>query len=223
MNWTQQQEAAIQGRCKKLLVSAAAGSGKTAVLVERVFRRISDAKDPHDVTDFLIVTFTNAAAAEMRARILKRLGEALAAEPQNRHLRRQMNLIHEAQIMTVHAFCLSLIRENFHILGLRPDFRLPDEDETGLLLDEAAERLMEEEHELRSPAFLALLEAVAYEKNDGRLKELLKRAHIWLESEADAERYMAERAAEGAVPADADPGETPWGRVHLDRLALEAS
>ena len=82
MNWTQQQEAAIQGRCKKLLVSAAAGSGKTAVLVERVFRRISDAKDPHDVTDFLIVTFTNAAAAEMRARILKRLGEALAAEPQ---------------------------------------------------------------------------------------------------------------------------------------------
>ena len=223
MNWTKQQEAAIQGRCKKLLVSAAAGSGKTAVLVERVFRRISDAKDPHDVTDFLIVTFTNAAAAEMRARILKRLGEALAAEPQNRHLRRQMNLIHEAQIMTVHAFCLSLIRENFHILGLRPDFRLPDEDETGLLLDEAAERLMEEEHELRSPAFLALLEAVAYEKNDGRLKELLKRAHIWLESEADAERYMAERAAEGAVPADADPGETPWGRVHLDRLALEAS
>ena len=223
MNWTSQQQAAIHGRCKKMLVSAAAGSGKTAVLVERVFRRVSDAKDPRDVTDFLIVTFTNAAAAEMRARILKRLGEALAAEPSNRHLRRQMNLVHEAQIMTVHAFCLSLIRENFHLLGLRPDFRLPDEDETGLLLDEAAERLMEEEHELRSPAFLALLEAVAYEKNDGRLKELLKRAHVWLESEADAERYMAERVAEGSVPEDADPGETPWGRVHLERLALEAS
>lgn len=146
MNWTEQQQQAITCRSRRTLVSAAAGSGKTAVLVERVFRRLTDEKDPCDISRFLIVTFTNAAAAEMRSRILKRLTEALAADPQNRHLRRQMNLVHTAQIMTVHAFCLSLIRENFHTLHLRPDFRLPDDDETLLLLDEAAEQLMEEAH-----------------------------------------------------------------------------
>ena len=224
MNWTEQQQQAITCRSRRTLVSAAAGSGKTAVLVERVFRRLTDEKDPCDISRFLIVTFTNAAAAEMRSRILKRLTEALAADPQNRHLRRQMNLVHTAQIMTVHAFCLSLIRENFHTLHLRPDFRLPDDDETLLLLDEAAEQLMEEAHAQHSPDFSALLDIVSNtaDKGDGRLCELIKKAYIWLESEADSEAYIAARRSDSADSNLVNLGATPWGRMHLSVIAQQA-
>ncbi|MBE6953516.1 MAG: hypothetical protein E7452_08190 [Ruminococcaceae bacterium] len=223
MNLTQMQQCAVFGRAKKLLVSAAAGSGKTMVLVERVFSRLVDPTDPADITEFLIVTFTNAAASEMRVRLLKRIGEALKLDPQNRHLRRQLTLVHEAQIATVHAFCLSLIRDQFHALDLRPDFRLPGENETELLLDEAAEQLLTEEHEMRSPAFDSLLAALSNEKNDLRLKDLLKRAHIWFESEADGEGYMEACRRTSAEAIDADPGKTPWGRQHLKTLAEKAA
>lgn len=222
MKWTPMQQNAVFGRAKKLLVSAAAGSGKTAVLVGRVFERLVDPHDPADITDFLIVTFTNAAAAEMRVRLLKRIGEALAENPQNRHLRRQLSLVHEAQIATVHAFCLSLIRDQFHTLDLRPDFRLPGENETELLLDEAAEQLLTEEYETRSPAFEHLLAALSNEKNDTRLKELLKRAHIWFESEADGEGYIAACGKISAEAIGAAPADTPWGKRHLKTLAQRA-
>lgn len=222
MKWTNMQQSAIFGRAKKLLVSAAAGSGKTAVLVERVFARLDDLKAPADITDFLIVTFTNAAAAEMRVRLLKRIGKALAEDPHNPHLRRQLSLVHEAQIATVHAFCLSLIRDQFHTLDLRPDFRLPGENETELLLDEAVEQLLTEEHETRSPAFERLLATLSDEKNDDRLKELLKRAHDWFESEADGEGYIAACNQMSAEAIGADPADTPWGKRHLKVLAQRA-
>lgn len=216
-----QQKQAIHSKKQRILVSAAAGSGKTAVLVERVFCRLTDENDPCDISRFLIVTFTNAAAAEMRTRILDRITKAVAEDPQNRHLRRQMNLIHTAQITTIHAFCLSLVRENFHLLHLRPDFRLADTEETALLLDEAAEQLMEEAHAQHSADFNALLDAVTRGQSDRELQQLLQNAWVWLESEADRDGYIAARLAENEVAGDTDVGQTPWGRTHLAVIALQ--
>ncbi len=221
MNWNDRQKQAIDSKKRRLLVSAAAGSGKTAVLVERVFCRITDETDPCDISRFLIVTFTNAAAAEMRSRILARITSALAEEPENRHLRRQMNLIHTAKITTIHSFCLSLVRENFHLLHLRPDFRLADEEETALLLEEAAEQLMEEAHARHDADFDALLDVVTRGASDRELQRLLQNAWKWLESEADRDGYIASRLGENEIAGVTDPGQTPWGRVHLSEVALQ--
>lgn len=221
MNWNDRQRQAIDSKKRRLLVSAAAGSGKTAVLVERVFCRITDETDPCDISRFLIVTFTNAAAAEMRSRILARITSALAEDPDNRHLRRQMNLIHTAKITTIHSFCLSLVRENFHLLHLRPDFRLADEEETALLLEEASEQLMEEAHAQNDADFAALLDAVTRGASDRELQKLLQNAWKWLESEADRDGYIASRLAENEIAGVTDPGQTPWGRVHLSEIALQ--
>ena len=120
--WTKDQQTAIHDRGGALLVSAAAGSGKTAVLVERVLTRLTDPTDPVNIDQLLLVTFTNAAAAEMRERIGRALGAAVAKNPRDTRLRRQLFLVHRAKITTVHALCLSLAREQAAALGIAPDF-----------------------------------------------------------------------------------------------------
>ena len=122
-NWTDEQRAAIDEQRGALLVSAAAGSGKTAVLVERVLRRLTDPAQPADIDRLLLVTYTNAAAAEMRGKIADAITKRLSERPDDAHLRRQLLLVHRAQITTVHAFCLQLVREQFAALALVPDFR----------------------------------------------------------------------------------------------------
>ena len=129
MKWTNMQQSAIFGRAKKLLVSAAAGSGKTAVLVERVFARLDDPKAPADITDFLIVTFTNAAAAEMRTRIARELSARAAANPSDAHLRRQSLTLYKAKICTIDSYGMDLLRRNFQKAGVAPDFTVMDETE----------------------------------------------------------------------------------------------
>ena len=117
---TSDQQKVVNTRDCNLLVSAAAGSGKTAVLVKRIINKVTDVQHPQDIDRLLIVTFTNAAAAEMRERIGIAIEEALEADPENVHLQRQMLLLHHAQITTIHSFCLSVIREFFHLLDLDP-------------------------------------------------------------------------------------------------------
>ena len=118
--WTQEQKSAIEDRGGTLLVSAAAGSGKTAVLTERVLRRVTDPENPIDITELLLVTFTRAAAAEMRERIAAAIGAAVAQDPSSVRLRRQLFLVHRAKITTVHALCMSLAREQAAALGIAP-------------------------------------------------------------------------------------------------------
>ena len=141
--WTNDQLTAITARGSDLLVSAAAGSGKTAVLVERVIRQLTDPKDPVDIDRFLLVTYTNAAASEMRGKLADAISERLEAEPDNARLRRQLFLVHKARITTVHAFCLTLVREHAADLGLPPDFRMADDSERGMLRDEVMEDVLE--------------------------------------------------------------------------------
>ena len=130
VRWTSEQQKVIDLRERNILVSAAAGSGKTAVLVERIIRMLTDPEKPVDVDRLLIVTFTEAAAAEMKERIRGAIEQALEERPEDVHLQRQATLIHSAQITTIHSFCLSVIREHFHILDIDPSFRIAEEGET---------------------------------------------------------------------------------------------
>ena len=127
MKWTEDQQKAIEARKGTLLVSAAAGSGKTAVLVERVIQRLCDSEDPCGVEQLLIVTFTNAAAAQMKEKISAAIGARIALDPSNKRLRRQQLMLPCASICTIDSFCIGLVRENFHALGISPDFELLDE------------------------------------------------------------------------------------------------
>lgn len=126
-NWTEEQKQVISLRNRNILVSAAAGSGKTAVLVERILKKIMDKKNPVDIDRLLIMTFTRAAAGEMRERISAALEEALYEDPDNEHLQRQTSLIHTAQITTIDGFCAYIIRNYFHLIGLDPGYRTGDE------------------------------------------------------------------------------------------------
>ncbi len=155
--WTPDQQTAIDDRGGALLVSAAAGSGKTAVLTERVLRRLTDENDPVDIDRLLLVTFTNAAAAEMRERIGAALGAAVAANPRDTRLRRQLFLVHRAKITTVHALCLSLAREQAAVLGIAPDFRLMDENEGKLLRAEVLEEVLDTAYEQANEKFFRAL------------------------------------------------------------------
>ena len=136
ISFTEKQQRVIDVRGRNVLVSAAAGSGKTAVLVERIVKMVSDSAHPIDIDRLLVVTFTNAAAAEMRERISRALNDRLAADPENEHLQRQSALLHNARITTIDSFCLFILRNQFHTIGLDPAFRIAEEGEVKLLRQE---------------------------------------------------------------------------------------
>lgn len=156
--WTPQQNNAINARGRNILVSAAAGSGKTAVLVERVIKKITDSENPVDIDKLLIVTFTNNAASEMKFRITKSLKEILRNEPFNHNAQRQLNLMPNAKICTIDSFCINLVRENFFELGINQDFTNLDENEASLLEDEIISNLTDELFEKNDEEFIKLVE-----------------------------------------------------------------
>ncbi len=171
--WTKEQRQVIALENRNLLVSAAAGSGKTAVLVERIIRKITDKSHPVDIDKLLIVTFTNAAAAEMRERIGGAIEKALGEQPENAHLQRQQTLLHNAQITTIHSFCLYVIRNYFHRIDLDPDFRVAEEGELKLLKSDVLNQVLEKYYQEAKPEFLALSETIATGKNDAPLKDAI--------------------------------------------------
>ena len=152
VSWTREQQQVIDLRKRNILVSAAAGSGKTAVLVERIIKMITEGEHPVDIDRLLVVTFTNAAAAEMRERIGAAIEKALEEHPDSEHLQRQLTLIHNAQITTIDSFCLYVIRNYFHIIDLNPNFRIADEGEMKLLKQDTAKEILEEAYEKKDPA-----------------------------------------------------------------------
>ncbi len=168
---TPEQQKVVDTRNCNLLVAAAAGSGKTAVLVKRIIKKVTE--EGQDIDRLLIVTFTNAAAAEMRERIGAAIEEALAKNPENIHLQRQMLLLHNAQITTIHSFCLSVIREFFHLLSLDPGFRIGDEAELSLLKSDVLEEVLEECYEKEESPFTAFVESFGSLKNDGAVKDYI--------------------------------------------------
>ena len=158
-SYTPSQRKVIDLRDRNILVSAAAGSGKTAVLVERIIEMISDSKRPVDIDRLLVVTFTNAAAAEMRERISVAIAKKLQEQPDNEHLQKQASLIHNAQITTIDSFCLFVIRNNFNDIGLDPTVRIVDEGELKLLQKDTLKELLEEHFAAKEEAFYHCLES----------------------------------------------------------------
>lgn len=173
VSWTAEQQQVIDLRNRNILVSAAAGSGKTAVLVERIIKMITDEKHPIDIDRLLIVTFTNAAAAEMRERIGVAIEKALNSQPENEHLQRQLTLIHNAQITTIDSFCLYVIRNHFHEIDLEPNFRIGDEGELKLLKEDILKQVLEKNYEKMNPDFAAFADGYAAGRSDAKMGEMI--------------------------------------------------
>lgn len=190
VSWTDEQWQAIDNRGGTLLVSAAAGSGKTAVLVQRVLDRVTDPEHPCDVDSFLIVTFTKAAASEMRGKIADALTDLAAKQPQNLRLRRQLMLVHRAKITTVHAFCMGLVKEHFHELGLPPEFRTADDSEQTVMQNEVLEDVLEAQYAVGREEFSALVEAVSGGRDDRQLATLVLETFRNLQSSPKPKREL---------------------------------
>ncbi|MDD2979484.1 MAG: helicase-exonuclease AddAB subunit AddA [Hespellia sp.] len=191
MEWTKQQQQVITLRERNILVSAAAGSGKTAVLVERIITRLLDEKHPIDVDRLLIVTFTEAAASEMKERIRGAIESALEKNPGNVHLQRQATLIHSALITTIHSFCLSVIREHFHVIDLDPGFRIAEEGELKLLKKDVLRELLEEKYVQAEKTFLEATEYFSNGRDDKKLEELILQLYEYSRSYPDAGEWIA--------------------------------
>ncbi|MDR1158597.1 MAG: UvrD-helicase domain-containing protein [Oscillospiraceae bacterium] len=213
---TPEQSRAVHERGGALLVSAGAGAGKTRVLVERLMASICDTVAPRHIDDFLVITYTKAAAAELRGRILDALSARLAEEPMNRHLRRQLTRLPQAHISTVHAFCKRLLEERAPVGLLPAPARLMDEAERGILHARVLEEVLARCYEEETAPFAALLDATLGEKGDGFLQTLVTLAYERTRAHPDpaawADAQTAAFAKAGACPVET----TPWGRLLLD-------
>lgn len=191
VNWTKEQQQVIDLRDRNILVSAAAGSGKTAVLVERIITRLTETEDPIDVDRLLIVTFTEAAAAEMKERIRGAIEKALEERPADEHLQRQATLIHTAQITTIHSFCLSVIREHFHTIDLDPGFRIGEEGELKLLKRDVLDKLLDAKYEEGSRSFLEFAEAFSGGRDDKKIEELILQIYDYSRSYPQPKEWLS--------------------------------
>ncbi|HBT47669.1 MAG TPA: helicase-exonuclease AddAB subunit AddA [Peptococcaceae bacterium] len=222
--WTPEQREAIETQNARLLISASAGAGKTAVLVQRVIERLTDPQHPADIDRLLVVTFTQAAAAEMRERIGLALARAIIREPRAANLRRQLLLLEQANITTLHSFCLDLMRRYFYLLSLPPSFRVMGETESSLLRQEILEEVLEDRYaralESASP-FGRLVDSFGGQRDDHLLKDLILRLYTfsrthpwprwWLERLPEA--YRNDRVS--------SPDDLPWVRALREGLARE--
>lgn len=177
MKWTVDQQKVIDLRDRNILVSAAAGSGKTAVLVERIISMVMDKEHPMDIDRLLIVTFTKAAANEMCERIGAALEKRLEEDPDNQHLQKQTTLLHHAQISTIHGFCSYVIRNYFHKIDLDPGYRMADEGELKLLKTDVVEDVLEQAYAEKSEDFISFVESYSTGKTDEGLAEMILRLH----------------------------------------------
>ncbi|MFN2747042.1 MULTISPECIES: helicase-exonuclease AddAB subunit AddA [Bacillus] len=188
--WTDDQWKAIVSSGRDILVAAAAGSGKTAVLVERIIRKITKKENPIDVDRLLVVTFTNASAAEMKHRIGEALEKEIAENPGSLHLRRQLALLNRASISTLHSFCLQVIRKYYYLIDIDPAFRIADQTEGELLGDEVLDELFEDEYKKGDPAFFELVDRYTTDRHDLDLQYLVKRVYEFSRSHPDPEGWL---------------------------------
>ena len=194
--WTDEQQQAIDTRKCNLLVAAAAGSGKTAVLVERIIKIITNEENPVDIDKLLVVTFTSAAAAEMRERIAAAISKALEKNPNSKNLQNQLTLLSRANITTMHSFCLDVIKNYFYTIDLDPSFRIADETEITLMKNEIIEDIFEELYEEDNEYFKGLVEAYSTAKDDEKLKDIILNLYKFSMSGPWPERWLIEKAEE---------------------------
>ena len=221
IEFTPDQQKVIDLRERNILVSAAAGSGKTAVLVERIIRMICDASRPVDVDRLLIVTFTNAAAAEMRERIRLGLERQLEEHPDDAHIERQVTLLHNALITTIDSFCLYLIRNHFQEIGLDPAMRVADEGESKLLKQDVLQDLLEQHFADGDPAFVRCVEFFCPGGRESVLEQHILKLHEYAESWPWPGQWLEERRDDYAILDEADWEQSACGiylRRYLEKM-----
>ena len=219
--WTDEQLLAIETRGKNLLVAAAAGSGKTAVLVERIIKIITDDNNPVDIDKLLVVTFTNAAASEMRERIGDAISKKLEEMPNSKMLQRQLALLNKSNITTIHSFCLDIIKNNFHLIDLDPGFRIGDETECTLIKQDVLIELFEDKYDKEDEDFLNLIEAYCTNRDDERLKEIVLKLYNFSMSGPWPSVWLREKAQEFNINSLDELEKASWYKVLKESLYLD--
>lgn len=220
---TEEQRKIVEDRGGELLVSAAAGSGKTRVLVERLLDRV--AQEGLDIDRFLVITYTKAAAAELRGRIAQELSNRLAGHPNDRHLRRQTTLVYRTQISTIHAFCTALLRESGHLLDLDADFRVCDEGEAQVLMVQALEQVLDQRYEslAEGDPFSLLADTLGAGRDDSRLAQITLDIFGRVQSHPDPRRWLEEQKRVWALEGISDLSQTAWGALLLEDAKRQAA
>ena len=217
---TPQQQQAVQDRGGKLLVSAAAGSGKTKVLVDRLLRYLMDPVDPADLDEFVIITYTKAAASELRGKIAAKLTEAIARNPENRHLQRQMQRLFLTKISTVHGFCSDLLREYAYRLDLPADFRVADENECREIRETVLSDVLDRAYETagEDPDFRAFVDTQGLGRTDALVSEIVLKVYDSARCHLDPEQWLEKAMESSNVENLTDASQTPWGRYLMEDL-----
>ncbi|MFC7365065.1 MULTISPECIES: helicase-exonuclease AddAB subunit AddA [Bhargavaea] len=209
--WTDAQWRAIHASGSDLLVSAAAGSGKTAVLINRLIGKVTDPDDPIDVDELLVVTFTNAAAAEMRHRMATALEEAIEKNPSSSRLRRQLSLLNKAQISTLHSFCMNIVRQYAYVLDLDPGFRIADTAEAALLRDDVVSRVLEEAYGSENPEpVYRLADSFTSDRDDQAIEVLIDKLYDYSRVHPQPEEWLRDIPRQYHLPPDADIDSLPF-------------
>lgn len=216
VEFTKEQQRVIDLRGKSMLVSAAAGSGKTAVLVERIIRMVLDKENPIDIDSLLVVTFTEKAATEMRERIGEAIDRELYKDPENEHLQRQSALLYKAQISTIHSFCLNLIRNNFNDIGLDPAFRVADTLELKLLSEDVLTELFESRYSEKNEAFLNLVEFYSRGISDDALRSYVLKLSEFAEGYPWQYEWLDDCISQYNITNVTEMSKTPWMQYFFD-------
>ncbi|WP_299091838.1 helicase-exonuclease AddAB subunit AddA [uncultured Metabacillus sp.] len=220
--WTDDQWKAIVSSGQDILVAAAAGSGKTAVLVERIIRKIVSRENPVDVDSLLVVTFTNASAAEMRSRIGEALEKALKENPSSLHLRRQLTLLNKASISTLHSFCLQVVRKYYYLINIDPSFRIADQTEEQLLIDEVLDDMFEEEYSREdNEAFFDLVDRYTSDRNDIELQTLIRELYFFSRSHPTPSIWLDQLAKMYDLKETEEIESLPFVRYLLQDIAMQ--
>ncbi|NLX91345.1 MAG: helicase-exonuclease AddAB subunit AddA [Firmicutes bacterium] len=221
-NWTEEQLEAISLQGKNILVTAGAGSGKTRVLVERLLRRITDRQNPVDLDRLLIVTFTKAAASEMKQRIGIALEKALQQNPRSQSLHRQLLLLNRATITTVHSFCLDVIRRYYYLKELDPSFRVLDEAAAELLRQEILEETLDEYYDSQQPgsSFYRLVEAYSSDRGDQALQSLILRLYSFARSHPFPSQWLQQQQEAFRSGVSLCAAKNPWLEIILDECRI---
>ena len=222
VNWTREQKQVIDGREKSLLVSAAAGSGKTAVLVERIIQMITEGENPKDIDRLLVMTFTRAAAAEMRERIQAAIEKKLESEPENEHLQQQAVLVQFAQITTIDSFCLHIMREHFDRLDIDPAFRVGDEGEMLLMRADVMDELLEDYYRDGGERYEKFVDAYATGKADGGIAEYVMQVYNFAQSNPWPDAWYEKCRGELLLTEQGELDQTEWMQFLLRDIALQA-
>lgn len=222
VKWTKEQQDAIYEKGSNILVAAAAGSGKTAVLVERIINKIIN--ENVDIDKLLVVTFTNAAASEMRERVLSAIYKKLDDDPENEKLQRQVTLLNKASICTIDSFCLEIVRNNFYELeNVAPNFRIADTAQIELLKQEVIEDIFEKKYEEDDEDFTKLINTYTSYRDDTPLKDLVLKIYSYIQSNPFPEKWLKEKIEmfNLSEKLDEDFADTLWGRTLLEQVEEE--